>query len=627
MGVALPVSRLVQLLVLALPLVYLGGRALAHALTTDRALRTVLPFGLGGTVWLLSVHAVGLATRSFLSGLVIGTLLSAALGVAAEVARRRRPPAPATGDAPSRWLWITLVFATALMAPVALDWAFHDELLFTGHMSVASEIQNDIYPPRHLSFPVLPLRYHYGFDLLSATVGVLARARVDRAIDEATLTLWAYSWALLWVLGERLVGRRLAWLTPLLVMFGTGMPIRCTRPVPSTGVGIVLSVCEVGGKSVNSPIVSYFFQHPWSLGIPLALVAILIFTERRPPFPLARYAALGLVLTLLSLGEIVLFATVLPCLVAAAAFDDGRIRILPVLRMLGVVVVSLLLARALGGFFTTAPGLPHLEFSFHWGMTETWADTRTWNLKTFGMLLPLGVVGIVALPRQRVFFALLFLGSLGVVNLVRYEQSWDIAKFATVAGIALSVLASGTISRIVPRSPRAALTSVRHGLAIALMLPTVTLGFLYPFVFLGDVPGIPSGYKQGDPLSADDARAVSFLRSRMHAGELVFRDPKASRAYAQWGGLPQAYTDLAVRRFGFPGSWIAARERVFKDLPDDLAPYAGEGLRWLVLDPSDKRLLDVTAGWMARGEAREAARFGELRVIEIVAGRPQPPTL
>jgi hypothetical protein len=152
----------------------------------------------------------------------------------------------------------------------------------------------------------------------------------------------------------------------------------------------------------------------------------------------------------------------------------------------------------------------------------------------------------------------------------------------------------------------------------------VTLGLLYPFVYLGNLPGISPGFKQGDLVSTSDASAVSFLRPRMHAGELVFRNPKASRAYAQWGGLPQAYADVATRRFGFPGPWIDARDKVFKELPDELSPYAHEGLRWLVLDPSDKRLLEITAAWIGRGEAREAARFGELVVVEIVANNAVP---
>jgi len=35
----------------------------------------------------------------------------------------------------------------------------------------------------------LPLRYHYGFDLLSASLTAVLRLPVDRAIDAATLGL------------------------------------------------------------------------------------------------------------------------------------------------------------------------------------------------------------------------------------------------------------------------------------------------------------------------------------------------------------------------------------------------------------------------------------------------------
>ena len=65
-------------------------------------------------------------------------------------------------------MWIAALLVTAYVAPTALGWSFHDEVLVTGHLSITSEIENGTYPPRHLSFPELELRYHYGFDLLVA---------------------------------------------------------------------------------------------------------------------------------------------------------------------------------------------------------------------------------------------------------------------------------------------------------------------------------------------------------------------------------------------------------------------------------------------------------------------------
>ena len=53
---------------------------------------------------------------------------------------------------------------------MALGWAFHDEQLYTGHTGIISQIQNGHYPPRHMTFPELEYRYHYGFDLAGAAV-------------------------------------------------------------------------------------------------------------------------------------------------------------------------------------------------------------------------------------------------------------------------------------------------------------------------------------------------------------------------------------------------------------------------------------------------------------------------
>jgi hypothetical protein len=617
MGVDNPLPRSLVALLAVLPWVAAFGRVVARAISTDRALRATLGPGLALAAWLFAVHVAASLTGSFVAGLVSASLGIALAGVVLSRAERIRPPMPATGRAPSHWLWITAALATLAMAPVALDWAFHDELLVTGHMSVASEIQNGVYPPRHLNFPDVPLRYHFGFDLLTAALTALVRVRVDRAIDLGTIGLFAYAWVLLGVLGERFVGRRRQLLVPLLVLFGAGLPLRCPESSHHSGVGFVLTQCTVGGKTVNSPLISYFFQHPWSLGIPIALTAIAIFSERRPSSPGARLAALWLVLTMLSLSEIVLFVTVVPSLVVAAYFENGERKLRPMVELTAVALLSLVAAKLAGGFFTEASGMPHLRFALHAGVADSTRDSLVWNLKTFGVLLPLGLAGCFILRRERALFVLLLFGSLAVVNFVRYEQSWDIAKFATVASIALSVLGSAVIARLLPRTNARPVDGLRSAAAVVLLIPLLAGGVLYPLVYIGELPGIPPGFKVADPLSEDDARAVSFLRRRVRAGELVYRSPKQARAYAQWGGLPEPWCDQAVTRFGFPAARVAARQRLFKSLPSEVAPYWNEGLRYLVVDAEDGDVVDRIGVWMSDGKAREISVFGALRVVEL----------
>src|SRR5262249_21809291 len=138
--------------------------------------------------------------------------------------------ADAPGGTDRRWMWLSALFVTAYLAPSAIGWSFHDELFVTGHLSMASGIENGIYPPRHLSFPQLELRYHYGFDLLVAAVGSILRLNADRTIDLITLVAWGYSWCLAWAIGERFVGRGWGGGTAAVMLFGGGLPLFSSAP-------------------------------------------------------------------------------------------------------------------------------------------------------------------------------------------------------------------------------------------------------------------------------------------------------------------------------------------------------------------------------------------------------------
>jgi hypothetical protein len=619
-----PFSYAYVLLLLAFPGVFLLGRALAHAVTRDLGLRAVLPAGLALALWVLSVHVASLLAHTLLVGLPVGTLALSAAGVAAEVRRRRHLERDAPeGRPPSPWMWIAMAGTAIAIAPAAFFYTFHDELLVTGHMSMAAQMQNGIYPPRHLTLPELPLRYHYGFDIITASLTAILHLRVDRAIDVATMLLWCPSWCLLWVLGERLAGRAHAWLTPFVTLFAGGIPLACEKPGPSLGWSVLVE-CRIGGSySLNAPIVSYFFQHPWALGIPVATTAVLLYTERRPTSPAARLAALGLVLAALSMSEIVLFAGLLPAIVVAEAWYEDTLEIKRALRLLVVALASLAAAKLLGGFFVSVPGLAPLRFVIHAGFTDTARDTLLWNLKNFSLLPFLAVAGFVLLRRGRLLFALIGAGAFLIVNFVRFTGSADIMKFGALASIALGVLASAALARVFPPRPGAGgrPSPARAVLAGILTLSVTWEGVVFLLLLglqLGDVPAVLR--KEPDALTPDDVEAVTFVRRRARAGEMVYRGTRLSHGYAQWGGLPQPWINWTARAFGFDGARLDARERLLLRQPPDVEIYRRDGFRWFVLDdgPEDRTLRGHTDAWIAQGKARLAATFGPIRVIEML---------
>ena len=649
MSVPVPFPRAFVLLGLAVPGVWLLGRALAHRVAQGRATRGPLAAGIAVSLAVLGVHLASLAFGSVWVGLPVGLVALAAAGVAAEVARRRRAGSgSAEGRAPSAWMFVTMVAATAALAPVALGYHLHDELYLTGHMSIAAQIQNGVYPPRHLAFPDVPLRYHYGFDLVAAALTALVHVPVDRAIDVATLGLFALSWALLWALGERLLGRGHAWVVPVCALFAGGLPVACDNAQPSL-VGRVVDMCQIGRHYVNPPVPVYFFQHPWSLGLPVGVTALLVVTARRasaaagepapespgegerPAAPGARgepdervrLAVLAAVLGALSMSQMTLFAALLPAFVVAEAWGEGRVHPGRALRMLAVVGAAGALAKVSGGFLVSTPDMRGLAFVPQAGFGATLGETARWNAQTFGALLPLGVAGLLAMRRDRLLFGLLALGALVVVNTLRYEGTDDILKFATLASLALAVLSSGALARWLPsRFALAEIVRWKPAAALACVGAITLSGAVFVGALGAGWRGVPGWMRAGpSPVAAADAEVIAWLRGRIRAGEGVYRAEVHGLGYAQWGGLPQPWIQWTVKAFGFTDDRIARREHLLRAPPEEPGAYLREGFRYLVLDgsPQDRPLRAAAEAWIARGEARRAKETGPLLVVDLAA--------
>jgi len=511
-------------------------------------------------------------------------------------------------------MWITAFLATVLIAPMALNWAFHDELFFTGHMSIAARMQNDVYPPHHVTFPEFELRYHYGYSLLCAMVTALFRIRLDMALDLVTLLSWAYCWCLLWTLGDRLLGRGGGAVMAPVVLFSGGIPFFCSPEAAPVAYNL-LGICRVDGAIVNPPMVSYFFQHPWTVGIPLALCIMLVLSQRNSTEGWARYSGLGLLLVAMSFSQIALFATVGGTLLLAEPVVGRSVSRRRGLKVLLTVLAVLLAAWALGGVFAPSPDGTGADIIFHAGMADSFSGNVMWHIQAFGFLIPLGLVGFLFLRSERLFFALLLVGSLAVINLFRHTHSWDIAKFATVAGLALSVASAATVWKLWRLRP----LFVGRLTGVLAMLGATAASLAFPLVFAVQMEGIPRNlfHKEAQQLSQADVSAVEWLREECPPEDIVYRRFPQASGYAQWGGIPQVWVDKMVPRHGFSRQRISARLRLLKIWPDAPQPYLAQGIRWFVVEPGEGRPERVTASWVRAGDASVVAEFGELKIVKL----------
>ena len=609
-------------LVVYVPGLFWVGRTLALRSGADRILAANLAPGLGLAALLVPLHGLAYATGSILVAL---PLVVTAVGLAgwglwllgSEGNRFASGPSPVPDG--SKWRLPVALLLTLLIAPTALGWAFHDELFFTGHMSITAELQNGVYPPRHLTFPQFELRYHYGFNLLCATVTALTRLDIDVAIDLITLGLWAYAANLLWLLGERLFRTPSAGcIMAVLVLFGGGLPFFFApegAPLPWH----LLGLGEIDGAIINPPVVSYFFQHPWTLGLPFALVATHLWLGKMEPRAVPWHAlAIGLLLAALSFTQVVLFASVGAALTAATFRRDRVWRWREGAWVAGAALVALALATQWGGVFAPAPDALGGDLQFHLGVADSLGGSLKWHLVTFGVVLPLGLAGLWRLPQLPLPLALLLGGSLAVINLLRHAHSWDISKFATVAALALAMAATATVVRLLSWGGRG---RIYAGLALVL---SIAAGVLFPVTFAVRPEGIPTNLFHVAPqqLDEDDTAAVNWLRQRLGPRESVYRRFPEVSGYVQQAGLPQPWVDNMVARHGYSPERIERRMRLLTELPADIVRWRGEGLRFLVIGPQEIRLRAHADKWIASGMATTPAAFGPLVIVDIAGGPP-----
>lgn len=622
--VPLVLPRSLSLLAAALPLIPLAGRDIAQALTSERVVRRAIAPGIGLSLWIVLVQLVGRTSGSFVIGLWGAAAILATGMIAYRLLRRLppRPPSVALTRGVGRMGWIFIILSAIPVAALAFGYAFHDEHMYAGHMAIASKILNGAYPPAHPTFPAFELRYHYGFDLLAACLSAILRIPLDTALDSLAVLLWVYTAYILITLGEIWFGRGV--LMAMMMLFAGGPPV-CFNGFPRKPEQLV-GLCPHGNLWTVPPLLSSWFQHPWSLGLPLAFGALLLVTarERQRP-PALRFAVLGLMLAALSLSESVMFVCTLPTLVAV---EIWALRGRGPRAWLGVILAggaALGLAFWMGGFFAPSPSHKAGDgFSLAAGMVDGLRPSLLWMAQSFGPAIVLGIVGVFLLPRRGRPATLLFLGgSLLVLCTIRYKHyPFDMVKFGVVSALAMGIGGACAVGGVLRGLRRWTVTRwfARLVLAPALVIAATTggIGFLIYFVAYPKRVGYARDHRG---MAREDIQAASYLRARMKPGELVFRREGPAGRYALWAGLSVPWIDWATYAFGFPEVLVKSRLALLKSLPPDPDPYLKQGIVWFVLEPDDKALLSSAGRWVATNAATQEASFGKLRIFHLTGAR------
>ena len=592
-------------LLVAVPLVWRAGLWLAYRATRDASLARVLAPGCAGASLLLLTHVLGLVFHSSHVGLLSATALCALAGVLSLRARLPVDLSRRTG-----WMLAGAVLIVLPMLGPELKWAAHDEDLVMGHVSNALQIQNGVYPPRHLAFPQFELRYHYAIDLAGAAFStLLGRLDMLESVHLLAMVLWVYAFCLFWTVGERLIGGpRAGPVTAFTVLLAGGAPLLADR----SSLGAFLTgVYDPGGAWITPPVISNFLQHPWSLGIPLLAMILLLSSSIRAQLSNRWWwLLLSILFALLSVSQAVLFVCLLPTVVLFGSLDGWRPALPRLGRFLpwGVSIVGV--ASLLHGFFAHTAEPPGTMLKLRAFLSDTaFGEWVNWHLSSLGFLLPLGLLGLRFFGPQRWMLAVLAGGSLLARDVLVYPHTTDIVKFSMVTQLSLAMLSASVIVAALRRP-------WTRWLGVVAFVGCVAFGVGWSLALTLDLPGVIFARALPPPPAPADEAAIAFLRPHVREGEGVLRTERPE-VYALYGGIPQTGTDWAVTAFGFSPALVEARSHLLNSPSAPRVDYLAQGVRWVVIAPGDAEREKSVMDWCSHGDAYLAAAFPPLKLYRI----------
>lgn len=627
-----PLSTWLVLSLITFPLIWMIGCAALNdwggenGLSSLKAGRKVLAPAIGLATWLVTLHCCSLICGTIVWGIVAANVILAVWVVLYLYGHRRSlvdlclslcDPS----DRLPKSFWLAVLVASGLVAPGIFRFHLHDEILPLGHMSIIAQMQNGVYPPRHLQFPADELRYHYGFNLLATWITAVLRVRIDVAIDLVTLFLWAYSAALLWVFGDRLVNRNKwsGWLMVFITLFGGGLPWLWGQCANLSSV--LFSLCEHQSGAMNPPLISFFFQHPWSLGIPLGIAVLYLYPLMvSGGLGLKNYFSLIALFFALAISQMVLFLAFISififcCFVprmCGGGVAEGRARRRTVLILLTVAVVaSRLHCMFLAPYDDGSLGIIIRDYSWSFFRGVLW-----WDICTFGIPLVMAILAVISSNSLfRLPLTLLAFGALFIFNVFEYRFSWDICKFGAAASFGFGLLASIFCIELLGRISRgvlvfAVILAVNAGAGYAVALALRITGSLADTYFFQELP---------KPRTID-VEVINWLRQNVLASDMVYVPRDLEMVYAIWGGIPTPWLSGMERSVTYSLASIDFRNQLLDTLPANVVPYEQRGFRWFLVQDSDTHLREVIDGWLNNGEASNVKSFENIRIVKLKKG-------
>lgn len=581
-----------------------GWRLAARAGLSSVLGRSAVAGGVAVSVFVVVTAEVARWFAHFDAGLIA----AAAAGAALLWFYRSGDGSKASG--PSLAFWGAAALMTLLQGYIAVRYQMHDEFhVSPGHRMAVEQLRHGLYPINLPAFPGVEPRYHYGFDVLA---GALTRGfglSADWALDLTTIALALLTSLAAGALAEAAqrelaaplaaiavhLGGGLAW---LLLAGGDAHP-RCLMQYDHASCGVIMV----------RPQLSYFHQHPVAIGLPLALVWLLLAWRLRKRWDAPLAVAAVLVLAALALGQILYFTLAgLAVLVTfgwlALRDRDGWA---DTLRLLGVLAAALVVAWTLGGMFQRPDIYEARLLVWRWPPGYPPQASLQTALRFLIANVGVGLLAVAAAPRSRavgiVALAAIALGGMLAPQIVDYPWSADVKKFWSVAAVA------GALLYAIQLDPMLAAHRWLRRAGRALLLGGGLLTAVYLVVPLPPPHTVyepESVHRKVDPIVAT---VIRWLWGNGYArDQVVFAQKNIARSLAAYGGLSTVGFDLDLAGVGIRPERLRRLRSDYERARQTLDPTALKalGVRWIVL--SDEELAHLGARARAALESKHGVR-------------------
>jgi hypothetical protein len=278
------------------PVAVLLSHALLAAMRVPPSARLPGAIAMGFALWAAAVHLAALICGGFYSGLAWGAVAIVGTVCAWPEARRGWRPLFRTFAGLSRGDIALCLVGLIAVAPCALLFDYHDKTFsLYGHFYFTNNMLNGAYPPRDPVFPDQVLSYHYGIDLIAAMIAAVLRIGAPWTFSLLVLILWPCTILLAVALARACGLREWSHRAAFMMAFAGGLPWLATFSGAS-GTDALEGRYKSGEIWISPPLVNYFFQHPWTIGLPLMLLQMLILVRSERIWPTGPAAIAGIIL-------------------------------------------------------------------------------------------------------------------------------------------------------------------------------------------------------------------------------------------------------------------------------------------------------------------------------------------